>query len=283
MSASLADNYERILCQISEGVVVTDLASGTLRFANPAARDMLGEEALVASSWLGETLSVGHWDEVLLPTGRVASVDITATMWSGEEAFLSRLLDITDRKKHESEHAAARKRMAKLAAIDPLTRLLNRRGLELILLKERAKAQASGQPLSAVLVDLDDFKAVNDAVGLAGGDQVLSEAAGRIADSLRGTDHATRIGGDEFLVLLPETALDGAVATAERIRRSLARAPVKTVAGMCPVTASLGVAELASGVALIEDVLQVTRGALAASKGSGKDCVHAADRGAVAQ
>jgi diguanylate cyclase (GGDEF)-like protein len=92
------------------------------------------------------------------------------------------------------------------------------------------------------MLDIDHFKSVNDTHGHAAGDQVIAEIARRIGAGVRNIDVAGRYGGEEFVLLLPETALAGSGMLGERLRRSIAATPVATVAGALPITASLGVA-----------------------------------------
>ncbi|MFD1701536.1 PleD family two-component system response regulator [Methylopila henanensis] len=130
-----------------------------------------------------------------------------------------------------------------LAITDGLTGLHNRRYLEMHLQSLLDQATARNRPLSALVVDIDHFKAVNDTHGHDVGDEVLREVARRLKASVRGIDLACRLGGEEFVVVMPET--DAAVArlVAERIRGRLASEPVASrVAAPLAVTASIGVA-----------------------------------------
>lgn len=97
------------------------------------------------------------------------------------------------------------------------------------------------------MVDIDHFKRVNDRWGHADGDRVLAEVARRIRHEVRAGDLATRYGGEEFLVLLPDTALQAASDVAERIRGAIASEPVALGGGRVVVTASVGVAQLRDG------------------------------------
>ena len=140
-----------------------------------------------------------------------------------------------------------------LSLTDELTGLGNRRMLEKSLAIELSRVQRSGTPLSVIILDIDFFKLVNDRYGHGVGDQVLIRFGTLLSELLRPTDIITRFGGEEFVVLLPHTALDGAAAAAERIRGVLALEIVEPL--IAPVTASCGVAELApgeAGLSLIE-------------------------------
>jgi diguanylate cyclase (GGDEF)-like protein len=130
-----------------------------------------------------------------------------------------------------------------LADRDPLTGFFNHRYLYERLGEEILRAQRSGAPLAVLMIDLDDFKLVNDTLGHLFGDAVLRWAAEQIRAELRGSDVAARYGGDEFVVILPETPADGAREVGERIVAALRDRPYQaTGRGPVPVGASIGIA-----------------------------------------
>lgn len=130
---------------------------------------------------------------------------------------------------------------------DPLTGLANRRAADRRLAAEHALALRRGTPLSLLMLDIDRFKRINDTWDHDEGDRVLAEVARRIRHEVRAGDLATRYGGEEFLVLLPDTALQAASDVAERIRGAIASEPVALGGGRVVVTASVGVAQLRDG------------------------------------
>jgi diguanylate cyclase (GGDEF)-like protein len=164
-------------------------------------------------------------------------------------------------------------RLEQLALVDPLTGLLNRRGLQQILSGQIHRAGV-GSDLLALLIDLDDFKAVNDTLGHAVGDVVLNEMTRRLRSSLRATDFAARIGGDEFVILLPETRMAEGIRVAEKVRLAIAGSPV-VLSSEKPVrvTASLGLVVVAANISSIDELLIATHAALAKSKKAGKNRV----------
>ena len=97
--------------------------------------------------------------------------------------------------------------LEKMAILDPLTELYNRRGLQQILHREIQLAARENTPLLVLVTDIDDFKRINDTLGHPVGDILLKETAKKIRDSVRASDHVARIGGDEFILLLPRTTL----------------------------------------------------------------------------
>jgi diguanylate cyclase (GGDEF)-like protein len=104
------------------------------------------------------------------------------------------------------------------ASTDPLTGLLNRRAFEERAARELARAQRTGEPFAALVIDVDQFKQINDREGHAAGDAALVALAGALSAELREIDSAARTGGDEFAILLPATGETGARTTAERLR-----------------------------------------------------------------
>lgn len=129
------------------------------------------------------------------------------------------------------------------ATRDPLTGLHNRRYALPHFARIAERASQSGRPFAVMLLDLDRFKSVNDRWGHAAGDAVLVEVADRLQGNLRAVDLLARIGGEEFLVILPDTALAEARAAAERLCRVIEERPVALPAGgAVPVTVSIGLA-----------------------------------------
>lgn len=160
-----------------------------------------------------------------------------------------------------------------LSTKDPLTGLANR-GSALAELQNRfGLSQRYGRPLAVVVCDLDHFKQVNDTYGHGAGDFVLRTFGERLAATLREADLAGRIGGEEFLMVLPETDLAGARPFAERLRKAIAEMPVPLASGNLSVTCSLGIAER-----IVEDqnpghLLARADAALYRAKGGGRNQV----------
>jgi diguanylate cyclase (GGDEF)-like protein len=153
------------------------------------------------------------------------------------------------------------------ASEDPLTGLLNRRGFDEIAAKRLASATRHGRPLTAIMIDIDDFKPVNDRYGHAVGDEVLLVIARRIHHGLSEEDLLGRYGGEEFAVILPDASLDQGTRVAERLRELVAAEPVKTSAGPLELSISLGVAQAGSGACAIADLLdRADRGLLQAKR-----------------
>ena len=133
--------------------------------------------------------------------------------------------------------------LAKRAMIDGLTGLWNRACFEQRLASEMSLARRSQRPLSCAMLDLDHFKKINDTYGHPFGDEVLRGVAQLIQETCRAEDVPCRYGGEEFVLLLPNTALGGAVALAERIRAAVSEHPFTARRARVPVTCSIGIAD----------------------------------------
>src|SRR6267154_88927 len=154
------------------------------------------------------------------------------------------------RKKRYSERLRDNVQMSiEMAITDALTGLHNRRYMESHIGALIEQASARGKPLAVSLLDIDFFKSVNDTYGHDAGDDVLREFANRIRKSIRGIDLACRYGGEEFVVLMPETDLAVAAAVSERLRRRIASEPFRVQQGarQIEVTISIGIAALGGG------------------------------------
>jgi diguanylate cyclase (GGDEF)-like protein len=159
------------------------------------------------------------------------------------------------------------------ALVDGLTGLANRRSCEETLASELARAERFPGPLALIVSDLDDFKDVNDRYGHQAGDVVLREFAALLTESVRDIDLACRWGGEEFLLVLPGTDMDGAAHVAERIRVALQERTVLSVDGeRVPVTASFGVAAYPQARTASE-LFAAADGALYEAKRDGKNRV----------
>jgi diguanylate cyclase (GGDEF)-like protein len=132
--------------------------------------------------------------------------------------------------------------LRELSETDPLTRLFNRRHLEQRFPSELENAVRRERPLSLIMLDLDHFGQVNKTYGHSTGDDILREMAKRLRSACRSSDVLFRWGGEEFVVLLPETNVTEAVGIAERVLAALREAPFETAKGALTVTASAGVA-----------------------------------------
>ena len=166
------------------------------------------------------------------------------------------------------------RKVRQLSAIDVLTGCLTKHhGMNLIEAELR-RAQRSEQPVSLLFIDLDHFKQLNDRYGHLFGDSVLATVGGGMQESLRGSDLRCRYGGEEFVVLLPETPLDGAKRVAESLRRHLARKAIQRPEGSIFVTASIGVSGATPGELDAQALLSRADTAMYRAKRDGRNCVR---------
>jgi len=177
----------------------------------------------------------------------------------------------------QAELLKTREELREQATHDSLTRIWNRPAILEILQREVERAVRENVPVSVVMVDLDHFKAINDSHGHVAGDAVLCEAVRRMQISMRRYDAIGRYGGEEFVVVLPATNLEGAHAVAEAIRTALAeQALPHPRSGVGPlVTMSIGIATAVPDAGnSIEDLIAAADRALYAAKSAGRDrCV----------
>lgn len=168
----------------------------------------------------------------------------------------------------------------RLAITDSLTDFYNRRGFNEIGGREVERAHRFGRPLSIIMVDIDNFKVINDTYGHSVGDQVLRMLAARVRASIRDVDVLGRYGGDEFIILLPETDALTAVSIAERIRlRIMTPLPLGEVRpGAKPVvmTASMGVASVTPETSNLSSVLELADTAAYTAKRNGRNRIQVA-------
>ena len=161
-----------------------------------------------------------------------------STVWEGV------LIDITEQKEAEQALVKANRELERLANFDHLTGLANRRHYEDLAVREMVRVLRYGGKVSQILLDIDHFKRVNDRFGHAAGDRFLVECSRLLEERLREADLLARLGGEEFVILLPESDLDEAMQLAEQLRIAIAGFSFTLVG---PVTASFGAAEWIAG------------------------------------
>lgn len=169
----------------------------------------------------------------------------------------------------------AQARLEDLSRLDPLTGIYNRRYFFELAEREFSRSRRYTRPISVIMIDLDYFKAINDTHGHAVGDQVLTEVALRIQECVRKVDIACRYGGEEFLVLLPETSLAEASVLAQRIWNTLTSHPTSTKKLTIPVQASIGVACTKQDSALsLDELIEQADKALYRAKELGRNRIE---------
>jgi two-component system cell cycle response regulator len=192
--------------------------------------------------------------------------------------LLVRCLTQIRRKRYNDRLRESVNQTIELAVTDPLTGLNNRRYLDkhLKLLFDRAVAR--GRSLSVCITDIDRFKSVNDTYGHDAGDEVLKEFAARVRSTVRGADLACRFGGEEFVVLMPDTLPETAAAVAERLRYAVENQPfvLRQSGTELNITASLGLSSTVFGASSAEELVRQADKALYEAKHGGRNRVVAA-------
>jgi diguanylate cyclase (GGDEF)-like protein len=177
------------------------------------------------------------------------------------------------------ENIALHELVSEQAVTDELTGLSNNRRFRELISKEAARAERFGHELSLIMLDIDDFKQINDTYGHLQGDEVLRMVGRVLHLESRGVDEPARYGGEEFAVALPETGLDGAVELAERIRVRIEaeQVPRGDGAGAVSVTASIGAASMRGSADGAEPLIAAADAALYEAKRTGKNRVVAGE------
>lgn len=175
-----------------------------------------------------------------------------------------------------TEHKRLQSHLESMANTDSLTGLLNRQAFLHRAEAEFTRARRYARPLSAVMIDVDHFKSINDRYGHASGDRVLQEVSRICQSSLRGSDMMGRLGGEEFVLLLPDTPQANAVFVAERMREQLARTPIEIDGISLTITGSFGVASLAEADINFNSMLERADVAMYHAKNDGRNKVKCA-------
>lgn len=277
---------ELVLRELRDPIVVMD-GRGRIVDVNRAAKDLGLEPYGDVPLALGTLWATGPAPEGLPPTRVVlhrggeeaGTYEVTLTPLGEGTSRRSALLlrDVTLRERMRLALEQANADLEHLARTDPLTALANRRHFMETLEREVDRSQRYRRPLSLVLLDLDHFKKVNDTHGHAAGDDVLKAAAGVLHSVCRDVDLASRIGGEELALILPETDAAGARIVAERVRsRIQAGRHVSTAGEAFQVTASIGIATADANTVSGEALLQSADEALYQAKDGGRNRVVAA-------
>ena len=262
---------------MSEGVIVLDTLDRVVDI-NPVASNVIGLPTAVS---IGEPVDkvFSNWNDIVEKYQNVKDIRVEAeldnayldlrisSLWDDRSRFVGRLIvwrDITDLKRTQAK-------LERLATIDDLTEVLNRRSF---LEKAQAELKRSlrlGKTLSIAIMDIDHFKKVNDTYGHPAGDQVLINFASSFTINIREFDVFARFGGEEFALLMPETDTNQAFQVCERLRLNVARSILDFEGQPIPITVSLGISSLTGENDTLEKILQRADQALYNAKQSGRD------------
>jgi two-component system, cell cycle response regulator len=222
-------------------------------------------------------LLAGDGDDELVRRGLDLGINDYVTRPIDQQELRARLRTQIRRKRYNDHLRSSVTQTIEMAVTDGLTGLHNRRYLDSHLATLVERARQRGRPLSLMITDIDRFKIINDTHGHDAGDDVLREFAMRLRQNVRGIDLACRMGGEEFVVVMPDT--DGAVAgkVAERIRAQIAQTAfaIGSEGREIPVTVSVGVAALRQGSDSAEELLKRADVALYEAKHGGRNRVVA--------
>jgi diguanylate cyclase (GGDEF)-like protein len=178
-----------------------------------------------------------------------------------------------------SELARQADALERLACVDAMTGLNNRRHFLVLAENEWSRFRRYGRPLALLMIDIDRFKSVNDTYGHDVGDEVIKSVAAILQQHKRTSDVGGRLGGEEFALLLPEATLDNAIAAAERFRDLVAEHVIMAAGHRMPVTVSIGASIARSDMAGIDELLKDADVALYEAKRSGRNRVCGPDPG----
>lgn len=229
---------------------------------------------------------------ILLLTARGQKDDLLRGLESGADDYLTKPFDSQELRARlrvgerildlQRNLIAAREELRFRATHDVLTGIPNRATALEAIQRECSRQLREGGPLTVIILDLDHFKSINDRYGHLCGDQVLREAARRIAASVRTYDTVGRYGGEEFLIVAPTTDAPGSLALAERIRQAVEQPPIQSEKGPVHVTASCGVAN-SDGANTIpaSEMLRLADEALYRAKAAGRNRSELATSGAL--
>jgi diguanylate cyclase (GGDEF)-like protein len=229
--------HNLLLQNMQDGVIVIDPYDRVVE-TNPSAAYLLDKLALPRG---GEVLSTfKQWPElasvlskksrlpveIFLPGSLPRYLEIrisaiTDVHSNKNDGYLAVMRDVTDRKRAEAIIEAKNRELERLSVTDDLTGLYNRREANKFLAHEFQICERYGRPLSIVLLDIDYFKRINDGLGHLAGDEVIRSVANILRNNIRTMDLAARMGGDEFLMVMPDTDMDEAWPVVERIRASV--------------------------------------------------------------
>jgi two-component system, cell cycle response regulator len=221
---------------------------------------------------------------IILLTAKHTQSDVIEGLEAGADDYISKPFDPQELKVRLrtgkrilcllEQLTTARETLRELAARDPLTALWNHNSIIDLLENELRRAERQGTSVGVALVDLDHFKSINDAHGHLVGDHVLREAAQVMNSSIRPYDAVGRLGGEEFLVVLPGCDQINAVSHAERLRSALNRITIDTKSGPLHFTASFGVTVITPETTVdAQTAIRTADAAMYSSKHAGRDRV----------
>jgi diguanylate cyclase (GGDEF)-like protein/PAS domain S-box-containing protein len=285
------ERFRSIFSNSHAVMFIIDPKTGAIEDANPAASNFYGYADSELTSMKITDINTLTSDQVFkelqqaklqqrnyfnfrhrLANGEIRDVEVYSgpIIVQGREVLYSIIHDITERKHLEAE-------LQKLATTDSLTEAYNRQHFMNKGQDEFLRSQRYNRPLSVLMIDIDRFKSINDTYGHHTGDLALIAMVKECKTILRRTDILGRLGGEEFGIILTETAIDGALRTAERMRRDLELLTVPATTGAVGITVSIGLTSINADDVSLEKALQRADKALYEAKRRGRNCVVKAE------
>jgi two-component system, cell cycle response regulator len=228
----------------------------------------------------------GRYIYVILLTARSSPADMIDALDAGADDFLSKPFNIAELRARlqagervlilQDDLLRAHEALRHEATHDRLTNLWNRGRVHDELAGELRRNRPELASMAIMMADVDHFKAINDLHGHAVGDAALQQVAKRIQSSLRNSDSVGRYGGEEFLIILPHTDLNGARDIGERVRAAVSASPINHGSINIAVTMSIGVASVTAASISVEDLLHAADQALYRAKANGRNRVEVA-------
>ncbi|MTJ48090.1 diguanylate cyclase [Dolichospermum sp. UHCC 0259] len=271
-----------IVTHIKDGILIVD-ELGIVKFANPAAAQMFDRKLSdLIDHELGLPIVVGKVAEldIIHSRGTLGRAEITVgeTEWLEQKVSIVSMRDVSDRNQVEKKLRIAldkqkvlSRKLQKLANTDVLTGIANRRNILAVLQKEFQRTQRYKEPFSLLVIDVDHFKLVNDSYGHTIGDQVLKEISQMLVKWLRNVDTVGRLGGEEFMIILPTTELQEAMEIAERLCEQIRNLEIDTTFSAIKITISIGVTAYQDNDKTDTDILKRADEAMYQAKECGRD------------
>lgn len=284
--------YRRLFESAQDGILIVDARDGQVLDANPFIAELLGfspaelsgrklwelglfRDTTAIKSVFATLQDSGYARHEDLPLkskdGRQVDVEFVSNRYreGDAEVIQCNIRDISRRKLLQDQ-------LRQAADTDELTGLANRRHILELAQNELQRARRYRRSLSVLMLDIDNFKRINDTYGHAVGDRALRAFADSCRIIIRNADLIGRLGGEEFIVLMPETPQQAAVEAADRLRIAVAAVKLLPECDRCPpVTASIGVATTADGAEHLDCLLQRADRQLYRAKDAGRNCVCA--------
>lgn len=276
------EKLNTIVTHLFDGIIIVN-NQGTVLFVNPSAAKMLNKKLSELINYhLGIPILLKDTAEIdiITPDGTMGTAEITAnqTQWQGQKVYLVSLRDVTQRKNVEfrleqeiEEKEKLIVQLEELASIDTLTQIDNRRRFFQTLKKEFNRVLRYDCTFSLISIDVDNFKGINDTHGHPVGDKALISTVIEISNHLRTADYFARLGGDELIILLPETDKQQAIKVAQRISNTFKNFSITHERKTIPITLSIGIDAYQPEDKTYDDILKRVDRALYQAKEKGKN------------